>query len=563
MSRDKEKPEIRQFIRGIARAEWQRIALIVTGRIVQSASYLFFVLITRALVNEAVAGNRQAILENAMLLCAVAVFQIALNYGIRWMDASTQNLALRRIRGRLYLDIMHKTQRSLGDYHSTVLLRRMTADLENVIAYPVTMIPGYISTVTGLLFSVGTLFWMNGLLPAILLSAGLVVSALGRFFQKKVKQNYREYAEAAEQTQAYYQESMANSLIVEVFQAQEQAAARADAFEGKWYGKWKRWYLYNQLLKTGASSFFQIGYVGAMVFCAFLLSGDPMFYGNMTAILQLVGQIQSPFSAFGDLMSARYNAQVSAARILEIAELPCEAQQKATDSQALYRDMDALFIDNVCFSYHADSLVLDQASAMLKKGDFVLVTGASGIGKSTLFKLLLGIYDDYTGSITLQKKDGSRVPLNASTRGLFAYVPQKNMIFSGTLRDNLCFLCGEVDDDALWEAVRLACTEDFIRCLPLGLDTVLGEQGLGLSEGQIQRLAIARALLKHAPILILDEATSALDQETERAVLQNIRRLDEKTLLLISHRTTSFALCDQEWHIQRGQIERRILPHDR
>ena len=549
------------MLRSVYREERGRVLAITAGRILQGIVYMAFVFFTRALIDSAVAGDDAGILRAALWLLGVVLFRLGLSYGLKWLDGSTQHRALMRMRTRMYTDILHKKQRALSPYHSTVLLERLNRDLPDVIAYPVTIVPGYVGSLSGLVCAVWALFWMNRLLPALLLGAGLLLSGAGRLVQRRVKNNYRAYSAANEQAHAYYQESMANSLMLKVFRAQPQAAARAEAFERRAYGKWKGWFVFNQLLKSGVSAFFQLGYLGAMVFCATRLAAGAMSFGDMTAILQLVDEIQDPFSSLGDLLSARYAAQASAERLLELEELPAEPPPAPGDGWALYGAMAALEIADLTFGYDQRP-VLRHASAQLEKGDFVVIAGRSGIGKSTLLKLLLGVYEDYSGRIELVRADGSRTPLDVSTRALFAYVPQQHMVFSGSVRDNLRFLCGQATDDELWRAARLADAEGFLRQLPQGLDTPLGERGLGLSEGQAQRLAIARALLAHAPILVLDEATSALDEETERRVLQNIRALGEITLLTISHRRAAFEICNREWRLTGSGIEGREIRHD-
>ena len=197
--------------------------------------------------------------------------------------------------------------------------------------------------------------------------------------------------------------------------------------------------------------------------------------------------------------------------------------------------------------------MLEGAQLSVPKGQFVALAGFSGIGKSTLFKLLLGFHTPDSGRLTARLTDGV-VPLGADTRCLFAYVPQQNMLLSGSVRDNIAFCCGDVTDAAVWAAAETACVADAIRALPQGLDTVLGERGAGLSEGQLQRLAIARAVLSGAPILLLDEATSSLDEATEAQVLINLRALPERTCLCISHRPAALEICDRVIRLEDGRF---------
>ena len=254
------------------------------------------------------------------------------------------------------------------------------------------------------------------------------------------------------------------------------------------------------------------------------------------------------------LLPQYYNMLASAERILELTRLPDESRQPdALPADTLYRRLQSLQVQEVFFAYDADAPVLTGASLSVHKGEFVGLAGFSGIGKSTLFKLLLGFYAPSDGRL-YAALDEEEIVLGGDTRCLFAYVPQQNLLLSGTVRENIAFCCGDVTDETVWAAAETACVADAIRHLPEGLDTVLGERGAGLSEGQLQRLAIARAVLSGAPILLLDEVTSSLDEDTEVAVLRNLRALPGRTCLCISHRPAALAVCDRVLRLEGGRF---------
>lgn len=222
-------------------------------------------------------------------------------------------------------------------------------------------------------------------------------------------------------------------------------------------------------------------------------------------------------------------------------------------------------MENVSFAYEKDTdPVLHRASCTLHAGDFAAITGISGEGKTTLFRLLLGVYQPNSGSLELRFREAGHertVPVGVETRKLFAYVPQGNTLFSGTLRENLTMFAQNADDSQIREAVRVACVDELVDSLPEGLDTVLGERGVGLSEGQAQRIAIARAILTQASILLLDESTSALDEGTEAKLLTNLSRLPGRTCLIVTHRKAALEICDTCIHVERGALTvRRLTP---
>jgi ATP-binding cassette subfamily B protein len=218
----------------------------------------------------------------------------------------------------------------------------------------------------------------------------------------------------------------------------------------------------------------------------------------------------------------------------------------------MYRDMTAIAAEDLSFSYDRDQ-VFTSSDFSLPKGAFAIITGPSGIGKSTLLKLLLGVFRPETGRLCLQGEAGS-VTLDRSTRRLFAYVPQGNLLLSGTIRENLTIVKPEATEEELQQALYVSAMDAFLPQLPKGLDTVLGESGAGLSEGQAQRLAIARAVLGGAPVLLLDECTSALDTETEQAVLQRLKALPDRTCIAVTHRPAAAAICDWRLEVSDGKI---------
>ena len=234
---------------------------------------------------------------------------------------------------------------------------------------------------------------------------------------------------------------------------------------------------------------------------------------------------------------------------MELTELPSE-----TTGETL-KDFDSIELDHVTFRYEDGTEdVLRDISGTIRKGEFVALTGTSGGGKTSLFQLLLGIYSPNAGSVCFMTgKD--RTEACRESRSLFAYVPQGNTLFSGTLRENVLMFTDTATDEEIMTAMRAACIDDLAE--EVGLDAELGERGVGISEGQAQRVAVARALLTGAPILLLDESTSALDEETEARMLKNISAMREKTVLIVTHRRAALSICDYRLHISNGSMEKK------
>ena len=253
-------------------------------------------------------------------------------------------------------------------------------------------------------------------------------------------------------------------------------------------------------------------------------------------------------------MPVYYARITSGERLAELDELATESPD-LIDGLAVYDKLQAIQLNDITFNYGREAVLTD-ASATLKKGEIICITGASGSGKSTLFRLLLKVFAFEKGEIFLKFLDKNE-PLSEAHRALFAYVPQGNFLFSGTIYENLTFFADEKDEERLKErvskAIDVACAH-FVYDLPNGLNTPLYERGAGLSEGQLQRLAVARALVSNRPILLLDEATSALDAETEQKLLANVKNMQNKTCIIVTHRPAALAIADCVYNVEKGKI---------
>ena len=290
----------------------------------------------------------------------------------------------------------------------------------------------------------------------------------------------------------------------------------------------------------------------ALVWCAWRMLLGQMSFGSLTAVIQLVNQLQAPFVNLSGVLPQYVAMVASAERLMELEDIEAEAEPMGEDPAQIYCRMDSLTAENLQFSYDRDQVLRD-ASFVLPKGSFSVITGPSGIGKSTLLKLMLGIFRPESGVLQVRCAE-EVIPLNRSTRRLFAYVPQGNLLFSGTVRDNLTIVNPNATQEQLENAIHVSAMDEFLPLLPQGLDTVLGESGAGLSEGQAQRLAIARAILGGAPILLLDECTSALDEATEQKVLRRMKELPDRTCIAVTHRSAAIELCDWRLEVSDGRI---------
>lgn len=284
-------------------------------------------------------------------------------------------------------------------------------------------------------------------------------------------------------------------------------------------------------------------------------------YGTMTMFLQLAGTLGTAFSALMGLIPSAISAATAAGRIMAIMDLPDEDRSGeqavtkfASDSAGQTLSVRA---QQLSYCYEDNIPVLQEVDFQAEGGKITAIVGPSGKGKTTLLRLLLGIVNSKGGTLELVSESGLSVPVSPATRQLFAYVPQDNSLFSGTVAENLRLIKPDATEEEMYEALRLACAEDFIRALPLGINSPVREQGGGFSEGQLQRLSIARALLSGAPILLMDEATSALDAETESRVLANIMSArGNRTCILTTHRPSVLKISHRVYQLDHDRIVR-------
>ncbi|MEG0377698.1 MAG: ABC transporter ATP-binding protein, partial [Eubacterium sp.] len=455
--------------------------------------------------------------------------------------------------------MLKKDYRAVTAYHSGDLLNRLTSDVQVITSGITSLLP----TVAGMLTKMVSAFWVLCLLDLrfslLFAVAGLGMFTVTRFFRKRLKALHKRVQETDGQVRALLQEILENFLVIRSFGAEKKMSERSQGLQQANYREKIKKNTISVTANTGISFIFNLGYLYALIWsCQGIIAGS-ITIGTLTAVLQLINQIQAPFVGLSGILPQYYGVMASAERMMEIEELKAERilNGEPLDPGVLYQELKGIHFNSISFSYGREP-VFDDARFFMEKGDCIMIAGASGIGKSTLLKLLMGVLTPNKGRIVLKMKSGFPITVDRCVRSLFAYVPQGNFLLSGTIRENVLFMCPEAEKEVIEEALRLSCAQDFINKLPDGLETRIGEKGLGLSEGQVQRLAIARAILGGAPILLFDEATSALDAQTERRVLENIKGLEHKTCIIVTHREAARKVCNKIIKITHGKIEEEV-----
>lgn len=531
-----------------------RLAGLVFGNACFSFISVFFALVCRSVIDAAVAANLRRMWQSAAVFLGIITLQTVLWLWLKRAEEYVRSKTAMDLRGNMTKQLLKKEYAAVRKKHSGEWMNRMFSDVQIISEGIVTILPGMVSMLTRLICAVAVLYFLQPLFAYIFVAGGLFLIVCTGVFRKKLKILHREVQEKQGKVQSFLQEMVENLLVIKVFGEEVDMEAKSQILQDEHFEAQMKRRKISICANAGFSFIFELGYFAALCWGAGGLYRGTVTYGTLTAILQLVGQLQTPVANLSGILPKIYGVLASSERIMELKKYPEE--RAAGKPEGAFQN---ICFDRVRFSY-GGAPVLKQVSFTIKRGETIAVTGLSGGGKSTIFLLILGIYSAREGKITIQTTKQNLSP-GKDSRPLFAYVPQGNGLFSGTIRENIQFGKGEASEEKVWEALEAACAREFVEKLPQKLDTVVGEKGLGLSEGQSQRLAIARAILRETPIILLDEATSALDSKTEAEVLRHISTLNDRTCLIVTHREAALKICTKQLLLDHGTILEKQLCH--
>ena len=497
---------------------------------------------------------RNLIIFNCILILVVITSRLLLRVFTQSLTIRVQAKMEMKMRGRLFYSIMMKDYGKINKYHSGELMNRITSDVKIVTEGIISIVPDALYFLTQFVGAFVVLIIFDWKFTMLFIAAGIVMSVIAVFFRGKLKNLSKQVQETDGKVRSFFQEAIESMLVVKTFGLEKQFDKKGNILQRTNYEVKMRRRKITIFANAGFSFIFNAEYLFALGWCAIKVSMKAMTYGTLTAVLQLISQIQTPFVSITKMFPQYYAVLASAERIMEIENITNEeGTYEKIDVKQTYDKLESIRFNNIKFNYGRET-VIEHGDAMLNKGDFVAIRGISGIGKSTLMKMLLGVFKPQQGTIDICLENGKTIQASPDTRCMFSYVPQGNYLFSGTIRENILMINPNASDEEVSQALKLSEIEDFIEKLPDGLDTVIGEKGLGISEGQAQRLAIARALISNAPIILLDEATSALDKNTEEKVLDNIKKLNKKTCIIITHKAAALEVCNREFIINDKQL---------
>lgn len=517
------------------------IALTLTSVLLSLLS-LKFVSVSREVMNIATRSAEGNIISACILLVILLLVRLGIQILTSYINVHASSRLEISLKRNIFRSLIGKDYISLSSYHSGELLNRINSDVSTIVSGIVTILPSAALFLTSIVGGFIYLFTIDMFLALAILAVGPLVFVGARFYSKRYKALHKECQTANGKTHSFMLEMLQNLLVIKSFSNENIALDHSETLQRNSYRLRIKRTTVSVVSHVAMFLIFNAGYYFSLAYGAYKLMLGLLTFGDVTAILQLVNQIQAPFKSISGLIPQFYSTVASAERIMELEELKDESTSGSELPENIYNDATEIVFENVKFSYNSDSKI-SVMNFSFKLREFTSIAGESGIGKSTAIKLLLGILTPQSGRIYL-KAGTNEFDLGTKTRSLFSYVPQGNLILSGTIRENITFANPEASEEEIIKSAKIARIWDFISSLEDGLDTYIGEKGLGLSEGQSQRLSIARAILYDAPILLLDESTSALDSATESELLSSLKNMTDKTCIIVSHKQAALEICD-------------------
>ena len=519
---------------------WNTAVRIVAGT-AQVALGLMMVWLCRRFIDETIrTGSAHDVTVMAIWLVLTVVGGVLLRQVYFLLTTKASIRQTNALRLRMFSSLFRRQLYEEKEIHSGDISSRLTKDIEVVADTATDTLPQMCITAIQLVGAFLLLHYFDRWLAWALLIMTPLAILMAKFIGRRLRQMTLDIRQDESRIQMQVQEGMENNAVLRAMGSQEWMTGRLDTMQQQLKGNIMRRTRFTIMIRIIMGCAFGLGYLTAFIWGGLQLRAGAITFGVMTSFLQLVGQIQHPVMQLLNLVPQVIHSTASIDRLIELENLESEA-----DASTLHPTLSGIRFENVSFKYAGgDRQILSDFTHDFRPGTKTALMGETGIGKTTLFRLMLGFITPQIGTISLYGKDES-MPAGSNTRPDFVFVPQGNTLMSGTIRFNLQVANPEASDQELQQALHTACA-DFVQELPDGLDTVLGERGTGLSEGQAQRIAIARGLLRPGSILLLDEISSSLDAPTEAELYTRLfKAYPQKTMIFITHREAVTTLCDE------------------
>ena len=538
-----------------AKYKWLIVIYIVIGLFATGLA-LAASLVTKNLINEVLGGKISA--AAVALYVFLGLSGIAVSALNRRLSAKISLRVNNEIRADVFGKFISTTWEEVSAFHSGDLLNRINGDVSTVADSVIGWIPSVTIKSAQFIGAIAIICYYDAamaLLSLISIPAAALISSL---LLRKMRSYGTKIREAGSELMSFFEESLQNIQTVKAFGLSQSLDGRLAQLQKIYYDTSLEYNALSVKVTSGMSVLGLFVSYLCMGWCIFRLFTGAIDIGTMVLFIQLSSYLSSSISSLISSVPTVISATVSAGRIISVLNLPREEEDESLAAREIadFDEAPEIEFRDVSFGYKNGGKVFSEVNLTVAPGEFAAFVGPSGGGKTTLLRLLLGLVKPQSGKATLSAK-GKTTEISSVTRRIFTYVPQEKAMFSGTVAEMLRLFSPEATDEEINAALKAACAYDFVAALPEGINTPLGERGAGFSEGQNQRLAIARAVLRKAPVLLLDEATSALDLETEHRVLENITALCRgKTLIVMTHRESVLPLCDSVYRISGGKVEK-------
>ena len=480
----------------------------------------------------------------------------------------TFNSIISRITAKMSIDINNDIQADIFDkivdadwlalnhYSNGDILNRFNGDIGTVSSNAISWLPTIVIAVYNFIATFFVILHYDWIMAVIALGSAPVMLLMSRFMIKKQRDYSKRVREMSSNLMTFEVETIYNFDTIKSFGVAPHYSKKMRWWQKKFKDISLKYNLFSIKTNIFMSILGTVVQFAAFGYCLFRLWTGDITYGTMTLFLQQRSNLSSAFSSVVSIIPSFLNSSVSAHRIRELVQLPREVHIPESGEMDRFADRGfEIRMEGVNFSYVEGNRVITDSAFEANPGEIVALVGPSGEGKTTMIRLILGLVRPENGEVKLRAANGKEIEMNAETRHLFAYVPQGNTILSGTIAENMRMVKEDATEEEIIEALKVACAWDFVEKMPDTIHSSVGERGRGLSEGQAQRIAIARAVLRNSPVLLLDEATSALDVATERTVLRNIvKQHPNKTCIVTTHRPSVLNLCQRVYRVMETRV---------
>ena len=515
---------------------------------------------SKYLIDSVISHNSDTIVKSAVTAVVLGILQIAVGAIVSRVAGVVGTKISTEIKGGVYEHMLYSKWENVRKYHSGDLLNRIEGDVNTVSSSIVSFIPSIFTKVAQFVGCLAVVLYYDPTMAIFAFMSAPFLVLSSKITTKMVRKYSVESREMNGNILSFYSESIQNMQTIKAFDITK-----------RYIDQMKINLLLHRKIRLDHDKFSIImglcmSVIGLAVaytcygWGVYRLWQGAISYGTMTLFLQISGQLTGSFSSIFSLLPGAISIATAAGRIMEITDLPLEERKDSTEAAKMEESANEngvkIICDSIRYTYaDADIPVISNASFSALPGETIAFVGPSGEGKTTLLRIILGLVEPDSGNLMIEAQNGSRIPVSECTRRFCSYVPQGNAVFSGSIADNLRIVKPEATDEEIKKALATADALNFVEDLPQGINTEIGEKGYNFSEGQVQRISIARAILRDAPIIVMDEATSALDAKTEETVLANMMKAyPNRTRIITTHRPSMLQYCTRVYRVNESGV---------